>query len=172
MIAVSVERRGLGRPAHRYRLTPQGDETFPRAYDLLANALLDELRAWQGEAAVNELLERRRKRFFNTLQPYMKDKSLPERLRALADALDEQGFMAHVSELPAGQYRLEKRNCALHAVARKNPSLCCYGEAELYARLLSQVNVEREKTILDGHHACTFCICPGPSRAVLDSDLK
>src|SRR5438876_968476 len=52
-VVVEIERKGLGRPAHRYRLTPQGDEMFPRKYDALANSMLDELRAWQGDEAVS-----------------------------------------------------------------------------------------------------------------------
>src|SRR5687767_10368667 len=52
-ILTSVERRGLGRPVHRYSITSEGDETFPRAYDRVANELLDELRLTGGEAAVD-----------------------------------------------------------------------------------------------------------------------
>src|SRR5690242_18077679 len=62
IISVSIDRRGLGRPSHRYTLTARGDEHFPRHYDMLANALLDELRVWQGEETVRELIARQRER--------------------------------------------------------------------------------------------------------------
>src|SRR5258708_26012145 len=55
LIAITIERRGLGRPSHRYVLTLSGDESFPRQYDTVLNELLDELRAWQGQAVVDEL---------------------------------------------------------------------------------------------------------------------
>src|SRR5512146_30945 len=42
-------RRGIGKPAYVYRLTPEADALFPKAYAYLAGLLLDELRARVGE---------------------------------------------------------------------------------------------------------------------------
>src|SRR5690349_12623551 len=74
-IDIQIERKGLGRPAHRYFLTARGDETFPRHYDSLANGLLDELRAWQGETAVTELVQRKRARLIKDWLPRLEGKS-------------------------------------------------------------------------------------------------
>jgi predicted ArsR family transcriptional regulator len=160
MIAVTVERRGLGRPSHRYVLTPDGDESFPRTYDTALNELLDELRAWQGEAMVEELLRRRRERALLAMQSRLQDRSLLNRLNELARAETANGFMVEVcSDGPDG-YALIKRNCAVCAVARNYPGICCQNESALYAQLLGNIEVERVTAIVDGATTCTFRVHP------------
>jgi predicted ArsR family transcriptional regulator len=158
IIAISVERRGLGRPSHRYMLTKQGDETFPRHYDTLANSLLDELRAWQGEETVVELLRRRRERLRTSLHPHLKDKPLPARIQELARILDESGYMTEAVQVGENSFAFCKRNCAVCAIARNHPDICCHGETAFLEELLGEVTVTREKSILDGDHHCEFRI--------------
>ncbi len=55
-VTIQIVRRGLGRPAHYYRLTEAGDEQFTRRYMHMAVSLIEELSAWQGEDAVHALL--------------------------------------------------------------------------------------------------------------------
>lgn len=159
IIAVMMERRGLGRPAHRYMLTTQGDEMFPRQYATLTNTLLDDLRAWQGEEMLHQLFTRRRERMQTQLQPAMEDKPLSARMQMLARILNEQGFMARVIEENDGDFRLIKNNCAFYSVACKHPSVCCAGDLEFYEALLgNNVEIHSEKEILNGDHACIFRI--------------
>jgi predicted ArsR family transcriptional regulator len=157
-ITVSVERRGLGRPSHRYMLTAHGDENFPRRYDALANDLLDELRAWQGEEAVEKLLSRHRDREQANLMPRMQDKSLGARLNELARTQTEAGFMTEISQDGPDTFALVKHNCAFCAVARNHPDVCCKSEPELIQHLLGDVEVVQESAIVDGDHACRFRI--------------
>ena len=160
VISVTIERRGLGRPSHRYMLTSYGDESFPRRYDAVLTELLDELRAWQGQAVVDELLQRRRERTLLTLQSRMNDRSLMGRLNELARLENDNGFMTEVcSDGPEG-YVLVKRNCSVCAVARDHPAICCQGESELFARLLGNTEVTRVSAIADGDNTCTFHIRP------------
>jgi predicted ArsR family transcriptional regulator len=157
-IAIQVERKGLGRPSHRYHLTSKGDETFPRIYGTFANGLLDELRAWQGEEAVVELLERQRERCRLDWNPRLREKSVGEKVNELARLLSENGFMAEASPGNEDDYILIKRNCALCAVARNHPNVCCQTSAEFYKRLLGNVEVERGNSILNGEQRCEFFI--------------
>jgi predicted ArsR family transcriptional regulator len=160
MIMVTIERRGLGRPSHRYLLTPEGDESFPRHYDVALNELLDELRAWQGQAAVDELLLRRRERTLSKLQSRMHDRSLGSQLDELARQETADGFMAEVCSDGPDSYTLIKRNCSVCSVARNHPAICCQSETALYAKLLGDAEVERVSAIVKGDRTCTFHICP------------
>src|SRR3990172_13195220 len=42
LVTVDKVKRSMGRPHYLYTLTLKGEELFPRRYDLLAQALLDE----------------------------------------------------------------------------------------------------------------------------------
>ena len=157
-VAVSVERRGLGRPSHRYTITAAGDETFPRQYDSLANALLNELRAWQGEAAVKQLLQLRRQRTSQTLASRLRDKPLAAKVNELARIETENGYMAEASAESEGTFTLVKRNCAVCSVARNHPEICCQSENTMFQDLLGNVEVDLEQSIVNGDHVCAFRI--------------
>lgn len=157
-VAVEIERKGLGRPAHRYRLTAQGDETFPRTYDGLANSMLDELRAWQGDEAVSELVVRQRERIRLEWQARLSGKKAPDRVTELARLLTELGYMAEARESTPGSFTLIKKNCPLCVVARNHPETCCKTSAAFYEQLLGDMRVERQETILDGCRNCAFTL--------------
>jgi predicted ArsR family transcriptional regulator len=77
--------------------------------------------------------------------------TLAERTDALAEVLNEQGFMAEV-EAADGGLRLCQHNCTVEHLATELPDLCT-SEAELFERLLG-TRVERESTIVDGAVRC------------------
>ena len=158
VIIVSVERRGLGRPAHRYTLTRRGDEAFPRRYDNLAISLLEELRSSEGEEALRALLLRWRERARSLVASRLENKPLPAKLTELARTLSDDGFMAETAEDETGAIHLIKRNCAFYAVASRHPEVCCKSDIPLYQALLGDVEIEQEKSILAGDHVCSFCI--------------
>lgn len=164
MVAVSIERRGLGRPSHRYLLTPQGDETFPRYYDRLGCSLLEALSAWQGEEAVDQLLSRIREHDRAAIAARLKGKPLPVRVQELARTLDERGYMADACALGENTFVLRKRNCVICVVAREHPRACCYGETRLYADVLGAADVTLRKSIAQGDRICEFVIT-APSQA-------
>jgi predicted ArsR family transcriptional regulator len=157
MLMVHVERRSKGRPSHRYALTARGDETFPRCYDVVANILLEELRTWQGEEAVNHLFERQRERMTALIQTRLGERSLPARLHELARIHSENGFMAEACE-EDDSFLLIKRNCALRSIARQHPMVCCQGEEGMMRHLLGAKEVVHEKSIVEGEHYCQFRI--------------
>jgi iron-sulfur cluster biosynthesis transcriptional regulator SufR len=159
IITVSAERRGLGRPSHRYTLTLQGDEMFPRRYDALTNALLDELRAWQGEEAVEMLFERQRQRSEQALQPRLKDRPLAAQVKELAHIQTENGYMAELSE-EEGAFRLTEHNCPYRAIVRQHFEPCCAAELALFRDLLPDAEIRREHYLPDGSHNCVFHIRP------------
>jgi predicted ArsR family transcriptional regulator len=156
-IVTSVERRGLGRPVHKYTLTLQGDETFPRAYDALANALLEELRFSQGDEAVDTLFAQRRERQLATHRIRMEGKSLAGRVAELAKIQSEGGYMALSYEADEG-FLLTEHNCAVCQIARHYPA-ACHNEIVLFQELLGEeAAIERTQHLMAGDHACTYWI--------------
>lgn len=158
IVSVTVERRGLGRPSHRYRLTVAGDETFPRRYEAAAAELLHGLLEWQGAEAVEALLAKRRQRLLETLEARFKDKPLAAQLQELARIQTDAGYMAEVVADERDGYRLIQHNCSACAVARHYPSICCEGEIRTIQQALGSVEIAREHSILDGDFTCTFRI--------------
>ena len=159
VITINVERRGLGRPSHRYRLTPQGDETFPRRYDALTQALIAGLHDWQGEEAVQALFTHTTEQAARSLKGRMKDKSLSGKVQELARIQTENGYMAEAQEGDApGEFRLVQHNCAICLVARSFPHICCKHEIEMFEDLLDGVEIIRERYLLAGDYTCTYII--------------
>ena len=157
IISITVERRGLGRPSHRYHLTPFGDETFARRYSGFTTDMLESLRELQGEEAVHALFARVRERAVEQLQRRMADKTLGDRVQELARIQTEAGFMAEA--LPgekANEWHLVQHNCSICAVASKYPNACCQNEMQMLKQLLGDVEIHREKYILAGDHTCTY----------------
>src|SRR5215472_1323442 len=53
LVVPRFQREGVGRPRKRYLLTNQGLELFPRRYELLLDAVLEEALSREGEGAVS-----------------------------------------------------------------------------------------------------------------------
>src|SRR3989304_10491539 len=67
LVEAHEERGHVGRPALVYRLTEQGDALYPKAYDQLANILLEEVREGAGAQSLQSLVRRAATRF---AEPY------------------------------------------------------------------------------------------------------
>lgn len=161
MISISVDRKGLGRPSHRYRLTSYGDETFPRRYEGFSAALLRELGEWQGEEAIEALFARLREQGVQRLQHRTAGKTLGEKVKELARIQTEFGFMAEAAGDEDGEWRIVQHNCSLCAVASHYPKACCRNEMQMLEQLLGDVDIQREKYILAGDNTCTYRIQEG-----------
>ena len=109
-------RAGPGRPHHLYRLSPEGDRLFPRAYAAITIDLLAEAEAEDPEI-VERMFERRRVRRVERAQERLEGKSLPEQVQELTRILDEDGYLAEAIDLPDGTFRIVEHNCAILAVA-------------------------------------------------------
>lgn len=162
LISTTVERRGLGRPVHRYSITPKGDETFPRIYDAYAACLLAELREALGEQAVQDLITAQRHRFMGMVQGRIDGKTLAEAVVELARIQSEYGFMAKAEEEDGG-YRLTEHNCSICRVADSHREVC-QSEILFFSELLgNKAKVERDRYILAGDHVCSYRITPLPT---------
>jgi len=157
-ICVRVERKGLGRPSHRYCLTEVGDETFPRVYEQFAEMLLSELEMWQGSDAVPDLMRRQQERQLSALLPRISGKPFAAGLQEITRIYTERGYMAESKEVAPNEYLLLKRNCAICSLARQMPELCCGSEEGFLSKLLDGAEVSLEKSFAAGDHYCQFRI--------------
>jgi predicted ArsR family transcriptional regulator len=156
-IRTEVERRGLGRPVHRYSLTAEGDETFPRQYDRLAISLLDEVRSLYGDGGVEKLLVARRKREAAVLRARLAGMPTRERIAALVEAQNSTGHMARVYER-GDEIVFREYNCPICRVAKGHPA-ACREELELFREVLEpECSVEIEETIGSGAKSCAYRI--------------
>jgi DeoR family suf operon transcriptional repressor len=147
-------RAGPGRPHHLYRLSPEGDRLFPRAYAAITIDLLAEAEAEDPEI-VERMFERRRVRRVERAQERLEGKSLPERVYELTRILDEDGYLAEAIDLPDGKFRIVEHNCAILAVASKYGT-ACGTELEFIREVLPDAKVERVAHLLAGGHVCAY----------------
>ena len=132
LVTAAEERREIGRPVRRFQLTASADSTFPKQYELFADALADAVADQLGPKALQAVLDN----WLDRLEPYLEAR-LPldpdERIEALAKHQSSFGFMASVKS-GKGEKLLLERNCPIAAVAARFPVIC-EREAELFARV-------------------------------------
>jgi predicted ArsR family transcriptional regulator len=154
LVAHEEERQAVGRPARRYRLTPDSDALFPKHYDVLAVKLAETVAAELGEEALIRIL----RRWLEELHPYF-DAQLPNefeaRLEALANHQSSFGFMASVRKERVGLTVVEQ-NCPVAKVAAQFPQICAH-EATLFQRVLGR-NVDLTCCQARGDALCEFRI--------------
>ena len=156
-----ARRRGRGRPAKVYALTPEGREAFPQAYDRLANDALHHLTRVAGEDP-REVGDGGGARDIEHRYTAAVHAAAPEqRVQVLAEALSADGYAASIEPSPSGD-QLCQHHCPVAHVASEFPQLC-EAETEAFARLLGR-HVQRLSTIGAGAHVCTTAV---PSTSVL-----
>jgi predicted ArsR family transcriptional regulator len=119
-------RRGPGKPAYLYELTPQAERLFPKAYGPVLRTLLDVLRAQLPgdmlEAACREVGRRL------AAERGAPPGDLHERLAATATLLEDMGGLVEV-ETSGDRVRLGGRGCPLAALVPDHPEACRLVEA-------------------------------------------
>ena len=113
--------RGIGKPAYVYRLTTEAEALFPKAYALVLDGLLSELRERLGEADMQAVLGDVGKRLAARSGPARGD--VRARARAAADVLGELGGLAEVVE-ENGTLTIQGYSCPLSAVTGEHPPVC------------------------------------------------
>lgn len=150
-------KQSMGRPAHKYFLTNQGMESFPRNYSQLSLGFLDDLEAIYGDESIQQLFEKRHLRLQESFKNRVKG-NLKERVEALAMIQDEQGYMVEWYQQQDGSYRLIEYNCPIAQVAKSYP-IACTCEKKLFKELLGTSQVERHACMAENGDAhCVYTI--------------
>jgi predicted ArsR family transcriptional regulator len=151
--------RGRGRPRLCYRLTPQAEGLFPKAYGELTNELLSYVEEEDGTLVDRIFVRRRDQRIVNAQARLAAKKTMAAKVRELARILDEDGYLADAESLGDGRFRITEHNCAILSVATHYPNACA-SEIEFIRTVLPEANVERVSHIVSGQHHCAYMISP------------
>src|SRR5207237_5972964 len=141
-------RRGQGRPSRLYSISSEGDKLFPRTYEELAQALLDDIQALGGAQTVDQIFEHRRKRLLEQYRARMAGRDFREKVATLAKARDEEGYVAEQTQLDRDRFVLIEHNCPIRAVAEAHRATCRCAIA-LFQEALG-AEVVRTEPMLDG----------------------
>jgi predicted ArsR family transcriptional regulator len=121
-------RRGAGKPAFVYELTPETEQLFPKAYGSVLRELLHVLKEHLPPDEVETLLRTVGRRIAG--QWNMLPGDLRTRLEAAVDVLDELGGMAEL-ELRDDTYSIRGYSCPLATVVPGHPEVCRLAESLL-----------------------------------------
>lgn len=152
------ERGQTGRPADRYHATALTEPLFGISEGGLAIELLEDIEQEDPEL-VNRVFDRRRHRLVERAESTLSGKPLDERLTALTELLDAQGYLGDLERLADGHYRINLHSCAIWAVASRYQQ-ACVTELEFIRDLLPDATVERVTHKTAGSHTCAYEISP------------
>jgi DeoR family suf operon transcriptional repressor len=160
IVVPTFRREGVGRPRKRYLLTPQGQELFPRRYELLLDSVMEELLASEGEGFVSALFAEAAKRMAKQIvREVPPEAPAHDRAKALAGALNHLGFRCTVESTPSGSLKIVRTNCVFrHNALTHSYLLCEVFDKHLTEELLGQVGLDLQDSITRGGMQCTHLI--------------
>lgn len=160
LVLPAFHREGVGRPRKRYVLTEQGQELFPKKYEMILDTLVNELLAREGEGFVSALFVQAAHRMAGEIAKSIPtDASEPEKLRHLVDALNRMGFRCTIESAPDGRQRIIRTNCVFRHSALSHPYLLCdVFDKNLTEALLGEAGVALEDSIGRGGIRCSHLV--------------
>jgi DeoR family suf operon transcriptional repressor len=160
LVVPTFHREGVGRPRKRYLLTSEGQDLFPRRYELLLDSVIEELLAREGEGFVSALFaEAARRMAHQIVRKIPTGGSTRVRTQALVAALNELGFRSAIEESDSGSLRITRTNCVFrHTALTHSYLLCEVFDKHLTEELLGQVGIDLQDSITRGGMRCTHLI--------------
>jgi predicted ArsR family transcriptional regulator len=128
MVTQTGVRRGTGKPAYTYALTPDAERLFPKAYGALLGLMLDVLAERLPPETLDDLLREMGHRLAGGQAPSTGD--LRTRVDGAVALLGELGGLAEVEEQEGG-YVILGCSCPLAAAVKGHPETCLLAEALL-----------------------------------------
>lgn len=123
-------RRGAGKPAYAYDLTPAAERLFPSAYGPLLDQLLAVLAERLPPDQVEAILRQTGRRLAATAPAAPPAADLRARVERALALLDSLGGLAELEERD-GKYVIQGYRCPLAAVVPDHPAACLLAEALL-----------------------------------------
>ena len=161
LVAYSEQARPIGRPAKLWRLTEASDPLFPDAHAELSVELIKGIKEAFGAEGMERLLAIRTR---DQIAAYRRriggQRSLAQRLQALAAIRSEEGYMAEVRKAEGGAYLLIENHCPVCHAAAACTGLCAAELSVFQAVLGLDVEVTRGDHILAGARRCAYRVSP------------
>ena len=154
------ERRPVGRPARRWRVSEAAQPFFPDSHREFAVGLIEAIDGALGGEALQRLVEERVRRQIRRYRRRMPEPDAPleERLATLAKLRNEEGYMVEWSSDGPDSWILAENHCPICAAAKACEGLCA-GEPALFQTLLGpDVEVQRTEHMLENSHRCAYKI--------------
>ena len=153
-------KEGVGRPRKRYHLTGEGQELFPKKYNLLLDALIEEILSTQGEDAAKLLLAAAARKVARSITANIPPGgTTEERTRRLVRVLNDFGFGCSMERLPNGTTRIVRTNCIFRRNALSHTYLMCnVFDQHLTQELLGKEPVDLQDSIARVGMRCTHLI--------------
>ncbi len=160
LVVAAFHREGVGRPRKRYMLTGEGQELFPKQYDLILDTVVEELLDREGEGYVSALFAESARRMARVIAKEIPKTGTPaERIRNLVKSLNRLGFRCTSQETKDGTLRIVRTNCVFRHSALSHPYLLCdVFDKHLTEALLGQVGVDLQDSIGRGGVRCTHLV--------------
>ena len=153
-------REGRGRPRKYWRLTQRGHDRFPDRHSDLTLDLLRSVRDLFGDRGIQKLIEHREQAGIADYRKFVgTQRSLRQKLTALAQVRSREGYMASVTEDMGGSFLFLENHCPICAAAAACQGICRSELAVFRAVLGPDVTVERLDHILAGARRCAYKIC-------------
>lgn len=147
------ETRPTGRrPEQLYRLTDHAREQFPRQYQLLASALIDEVAQIIGPEALATLMRSLGRKLARDREQEVVDEV------KIVEHMNQAGYEAEVFFRSSGDAQIVAHNCVFHRLAAAHPVVC-----ELDLALIGTLGggeVEHTECMVRGGHVCRFKLQP------------
>jgi predicted ArsR family transcriptional regulator len=147
-----------GRPADLYHSTHQGEVLFAQDSGDLSVELFGYLEE-EDPSLLSRVFERRQRRRVEEVREQLTGKSLEEKVAALAEVLDAEGYMADVDRLPDGSYRITLGNCAIWPMASRY-GVACATELEFLQAVLPEAEIKRVEHKVAGGYVCGYELGP------------
>ncbi|MGV6801747.1 MAG: helix-turn-helix transcriptional regulator [bacterium] len=146
-----------GRPQKQWSLSEAGHAQFPDRHAEMSLNLIQAAKAIYGTAGLDKMIQYQEKRQQDNYQHILADyKSLAGKVKALAKARDQEGYMAASQRLGDGHYLLTEDHCPICAAATRCQSFC-RSELTIFKALFgTKVTVTRQEHIIEGARRCAY----------------
>jgi predicted ArsR family transcriptional regulator len=150
-------RRSGGKPAVTYRLTPEAESLFPRAYAQILRAVLGCLAERHGQAEVETVLQTVGRQLASSLDARRQGESLDDRIERLRQVWEELGGLAEVHR-EGDRLLLQEISCPWKDIVVAQPEACQLAVALLQSAL--ETPAVRGRHDRDPEPRCSFEITP------------
>ncbi|HEX3413143.1 MAG TPA: HTH domain-containing protein [Stellaceae bacterium] len=125
LVAFSDRAHGRGRPRRLWSLATSAASLFPDTHAQLTVDLIGTIRTELGEAALAQLLERRREQITAAYRKRLaREPDMARKLTALADLRSAEGYMARLEKHPDESFLLVEDHCPICAAAVTCQGFC------------------------------------------------
>ena len=161
LVHARSEPQGRGRPQKIWSLTEASSRVFPDAHQSLAVEMIQSVEELFGAEGLAKFVKKhgdmQRKAYGEKLS---KAKTLGERVKGLAKARSDEGYMAEAKK-DGRDWLLIENHCPICSAAKACTGLCA-GELKVFSDVLGKdTKVTREEHILAGARRCADRVTSG-----------